>query len=141
MSRETGAVPAKTGRASVEACLPRPGNSHEGNGRLSNLDTITVRLTINGKPMAASVPTKDSLLEFLDQKRLSPAITAKMSLLKHLRDELHLTGTKNGCGTNHCGNCLVLVNGQPRKACLLQLRGLEGAEVVTIEGLAPSPGS
>src|SRR5574341_684694 len=136
MSRETGAVPAKTGSPNVEASLPRPGNSHEGNGRLSNLDTITVRLTINGKPMAASVPTKDSLLEFLDQKRLSPAITAKMSLLKHLRDELHLTGTKNGCGTTHCGNCLVLVNGQPKKSCLLQMRSLENAEVVTIEGLA-----
>src|SRR5574341_2503599 len=140
MSRETGAVPAKTGSPNVEASLPRPGNSHEGNGRLSNLDTITVRLTINGKPMAASVPTKDSLLECLDQKRLSPAITAKMSLLKHLRDELHLTGSKNGCGTNHCGNCMVLVNGKAKKACLLQMRALENAEVVTVEGLS-EPGT
>ncbi len=101
------------------------------------MDTQTIHLTVNGQPVSARVPTKESLLEFLNEKKLSPAITGRMSLLRVLRDDLHLTGTKNGCGTNHCGNCLVLVNGQPKKSCLLQMRTLANAEVVTIEGLAP----
>ena len=112
----------------------RTGNGQDGHGPA--LDTITVHLTVNGQPVTATVPTKDSLLAFLDQKRLSPAITAKMSLLKYLRDDLRLTGSKNGCGTNHCGNCMVLVNGKAKKSCLLQMRSLENAEVTTIEGLA-----
>ena len=112
----------------------RIGNGQDGHGPA--LDTITVHLTVNGQPVTATVPTKDSLLAFLDQKRLSPAITAKMSLLKYLRDDLRLTGSKNGCGTNHCGNCMVLVNGKAKKSCLLQMRSLENAEVTTIEGLA-----
>jgi len=99
------------------------------------METLKVNLTINGKPVEARVPTKDSLLDYLGEKRLSPSITGRMSLMRTLRDDLRLTGTKNGCGTNHCGNCLVLVNGKPKKSCLLQMRTLQGAEVVTIEGL------
>ncbi|MCC6188817.1 MAG: molybdopterin-dependent oxidoreductase [Anaerolineales bacterium] len=104
------------------------------------METLTVNLKINGQPYQATVPTKDSLLDYLGEKRLSPAITTRLSLLKTLRDDLRLTGTKNGCGTNHCGNCLVLVNGKPKKSCLLQMRSLQNAEIVTIEGLADNGG-
>jgi CO/xanthine dehydrogenase Mo-binding subunit/aerobic-type carbon monoxide dehydrogenase small subunit (CoxS/CutS family) len=102
---------------------------------MDTLETLTIKLTVNGQPIEAAVPTKDSLLDFLGEKRLSPTITNRLSLLKTLRDDLRLTGTKNGCGTNHCGNCLVLVNGKPKKSCLLQMRTLQNADVVTIEGL------
>jgi CO/xanthine dehydrogenase Mo-binding subunit/aerobic-type carbon monoxide dehydrogenase small subunit (CoxS/CutS family) len=101
------------------------------------METITVNLKINGRPVEAQVPTKDSLLDYLGEKRLSPSITGRLSLLNTLRDDLRLTGTKNGCGTNHCGNCMVLVNGKAKKSCLLQMRSLQNAEVVTIEGLTP----
>lgn len=101
---------------------------------------VRVRMTVNGEPVTASVPSRETLLGFFRKARLTPELTGKMSLLWVLRDDLRLTGTKNGCGTNHCGNCMVLVNGEARKSCLLQVRRLEGAEIVTIEGLAGPDG-
>ena len=58
-----------------------------------------------------------------------------LTLLRFLRDELRLTGTKNGCSTNHCGACMVLVDNLPVKSCALPLSKLEGKRVETIEGL------
>lgn len=59
-------------------------------------------------------------------------------LLDVLRDELGLTGTKEGCGTGDCGACTVLRNGQPVNACLILAPAAEGDEITTIEGLAPA---
>lgn len=61
---------------------------------------------------------------------------ADMTLLRYLRDELRLTGTKNGCSANHCGACMVLLDGEPVKSCIVRLSRLEGKSVETIEGLA-----
>ena len=60
-----------------------------------------------------------------------------MPLLWYLRDELALTGTKYGCGIAQCGACTVHLGGEPARACQLPLSALEGADVVTIEGLHP----
>lgn len=57
------------------------------------------------------------------------------TLLSALRDELGLTGTKEGCGSGDCGACTVLVAGRPVCACLVLAVEAEGAEVVTVEGL------
>ena len=57
-------------------------------------------------------------------------------LLWVLRDHLHLTGTKYGCGSGLCGACTVHVDGLPIKACTILARQVEGKEVTTIEGLA-----
>ena len=65
--------------------------------------TITIQLTINGKPVTATVPTKTNLLDFLGEKKMTPTSANKLSLMKFLREDLDLTGTKNGCGTDHCG--------------------------------------
>ena len=57
------------------------------------------------------------------------------SLLQVLREELDVTGPKAGCLQGGCGTCTVLVNGEPRRSCLLPLAAVDGAEVTTIEGL------
>src|SRR5919202_1272245 len=58
-------------------------------------------------------------------------------LIDLLRDELGLTGTKEGCSVGVCGACSVLVNGALLSACLLPATYVDGARVTTIEGLAP----
>ncbi|MCW5749505.1 MAG: (2Fe-2S)-binding protein [Alphaproteobacteria bacterium] len=58
-----------------------------------------------------------------------------MPLLWLLRDELNLTGTKYGCGVAACGACTVHVDGRAARSCQLAVGSLEGAEIVTIEGL------
>ncbi|MBD9527014.1 MULTISPECIES: (2Fe-2S)-binding protein [Paracoccus] len=56
-------------------------------------------------------------------------------LLWVLRDELHLTGTKFGCGIAQCGACTVMLDGMPRRACVTPISMVEGREVTTIEGM------
>ena len=63
-------------------------------------------------------------------------VAPKTTLLQVLRDELHLLGTKNGCGQGHCGACTVIVNGRAVRSCITLVARLDGAHVETIEGLA-----
>ncbi len=81
---------------------------------------MKVRFTVNGHP--ASVEGD-----------------AEMRLLDALREELHLTGTKEGCGAGECGACTVLLDGSPVNSCLVLVTQVEGHDVLTIEGLADSP--
>lgn len=60
---------------------------------------------------------------------------AEASLLSVLRDQLHLTGTKYGCGEGQCGACTVLLNGEPTRSCLTLASGAVGMKITTIEGL------
>ena len=59
-----------------------------------------------------------------------------MPLLWYLRDELGLTGTKFGCGAALCGNCTVHLNGEAVRSCIMFAVQADGAELVTVEGLA-----
>jgi len=61
-------------------------------------------------------------------------------LLNVLRDQLGLTGTKYGCGIGECCSCTVLVDGTPMLACLILAIGLDGSEIVTVEGIAKPSG-
>lgn len=60
-------------------------------------------------------------------------------LLDLLRDEIGATGTKEGCGTGDCGACTVFLNGKPVNSCLVLSGELDGADIVTIEGLKIGP--
>ena len=76
------------------------------------------QLTVNGRA-----------IEF----KLDPATP----LLWGLRDAANLTGTKYGCGEGDCGACMVLVDGEALRSCLITLAEAEGRAVTTIEGLSP----
>jgi carbon-monoxide dehydrogenase small subunit len=62
---------------------------------------------------------------------------ARLTLVDFLRDELRLTGTHVGCEHGVCGACSVLLDGRPVRSCLIFAVQAEGAEIVTVEGLAP----
>ena len=79
---------------------------------------LLIRLTVNGE-------RRDVALD-------DPRVT----LLDLLRERLHLTGTKKGCDRGQCGACTVLVDGRRINSCLTLAASLDGAEVLTIEGVA-----
>src|SRR3990172_1888393 len=77
-----------------------------------------------------------SVLNFiLNGKRRRLIVEKNRTLLELLREELKLTGTKLGCDNGTCGTCIVLVDGQPTKACVTPASLLEGKKLLTIEGL------
>jgi carbon-monoxide dehydrogenase small subunit len=78
---------------------------------------MTVSFILNGKPVSFSTAPHRRLLDVL-------------------REELKLTGTKEGCGIGECGACTVLVNGKAVNSCLVLIGQVEGAAVMTVEGLA-----
>jgi carbon-monoxide dehydrogenase small subunit len=63
-------------------------------------------------------------------------VPSNMTLLGMLRDKLALTGTKNGCSAGECGACTVMMNGEPVNSCMVLAVECDGAEIVTVEGLA-----
>ena len=63
-------------------------------------------------------------------------VEERWTLLYVLREVLHLTGTKYGCGTADCGACKVLVDGRAENSCVLLAKNLEGKEIRTIEGVS-----
>ncbi|MFA7603665.1 MAG: (2Fe-2S)-binding protein [Novosphingobium sp.] len=73
----------------------------------------------------------------LNDRAIDIALDPRTPLLWALRDGANLTGTKYGCGVGDCGACMVLVDGEATKSCLISLGETEGRVVVTIEGLSP----
>jgi isoquinoline 1-oxidoreductase alpha subunit len=61
---------------------------------------------------------------------------SEMPLLWYLRDDLHLTGTKFGCGEGICGACTVHIDGEAVRSCITTMKSVAGKRIVTIEGLS-----
>jgi len=80
-----------------------------------------LRLTINGAQHALTIDTRTSLLDLL-------------------REHLDLTGAKKGCDHGQCGACTILIDGRRANACLALAVAHDGAEIITVEGLAGSHG-
>ncbi len=76
-----------------------------------------ITLTINGETEVVNVPSH-------------------MTLLEMIREELALTGTKNGCASGECGACTVMMNGEPVNSCMVLAVEANGANITTVEGLA-----
>jgi aerobic carbon-monoxide dehydrogenase small subunit len=77
----------------------------------------TIHFTVNGEPFTLAVASHHTLLQVL-------------------REQLVLTGTKNGCEAGECGACAVLMNGEPVNSCMVLAPEADGATIVTIEGLS-----
>ncbi len=77
----------------------------------------TIRFIVNGQNRDVQAPPMKRLLDVL-------------------REDLHLTGTKEGCGEGECGSCSVRMNGELVNSCLVPVLQVEGADIQTVEGLA-----
>ena len=68
-------------------------------------------------------------------------VQANRTMLNVIRDDLHLTGTKVGCGAGECGACTVIVDGKPINACLVLAPEMDGMHITTLEGIADRDGN
>ena len=79
------------------------------------------------------------ICEINSQKR-ELEVPSDRRLIDVLREDLALTGTKEGCGSGECGACTILLNGHPVNSCLIWACQVQDAEIVTIEGITPEEG-
>lgn len=84
--------------------------------------TVKVSMTVNGKPASGEVEERTLLVNFI-------------------RDHLRLTGTHVGCDTAQCGACTIHMDGRAVKSCNMLAMQAEGADIVTIEGIAKADGT
>ena len=73
----------------------------------------------------------------VNEKPVTAEVEPRLLLVQFIREHLRLTGTHVGCDTSQCGACVVLLNGRAIKSCTALAVSCEGANVTTIEGLAP----
>ena len=81
------------------------------------MEKIQLSFRLNGKPYSVETQPMRRMLDVL-------------------REDLHLTGTKEGCGVGECGACTVVVNGEAVTSCLVLAGQMQGADIMTVEGLS-----
>src|SRR3990172_9526159 len=119
------AHPPDPGRQGVEDAFAaqarrRNGNTQQHHSPKESL--MKISMTVNGKSVSAEVETRTLLVTYI-------------------RDNLRLTGTHVGCDTGQCGACTIHMNGQAVKSCNMLAMQAEGADILTIEGLAKADGT
>ncbi|MFO7659395.1 MAG: (2Fe-2S)-binding protein [Candidatus Cloacimonadaceae bacterium] len=82
--------------------------------------------------MKTIINSKEVKLDSVDQE---------LNLLEFLRETMDFTGAKNGCGIGVCGACTILINYEPKRACILKVQDIADKEVLTIEGMANTDGT
>jgi carbon-monoxide dehydrogenase small subunit len=111
------------GAREYACCLARQGNDATARAFIEGGNvSVSLAMTVNGKPVTADVDTRTLLVDFL-------------------RNQLSLTGTHVGCDTAQCGACTVHVDGQAVKSCNVLALQVQGASIVTIEGLIAEDGT
>jgi len=108
-------MPARKGKRTTGA--PRRGSTPEAVEAPRPAARQRIHVTVNGRPYEAEVEARTLLVYFI-------------------RDTLGLTGTHVGCDTTSCGACTVLLNGEAVKSCTVFAIQADGAEIMTVEGLA-----
>ena len=128
--------------------------------------SIKVSMTVNGKPASAEVEERTLLVTFIREelrltgthvgcdtaqcgactvhmggKAVSAELEPRTLLVTYIREQLRLTGTHVGCDTAQCGACTVLMNGKAIKSCSIVAMQAEGADILTIEGVAKPDGT
>ena len=78
---------------------------------------MIIRMIVNGEQVEVDVKPNETLLDVI-------------------RNKLHLTGPKEGCGNGECGACTIIYNGRPVNSCLVLAPEADGAEILTVEGLS-----
>ena len=71
----------------------------------------------------------------VNRKEMTMDVVPENRLLDFIREDLHLTGTKEGCGIGECGACTVILNGNAVHSCLTMTGQLDGGDLLTVEGL------
>src|SRR5580704_18875645 len=94
-----------------------PGRISSQPGWRRHMPELAIELTVNGRRVARRAQPWQRLIDFL-------------------RDDLHLTGTKEGCGAGECGTCSVFVDGVLVKSCLMPVAKAQGTTIETVEALA-----
>jgi xanthine dehydrogenase YagT iron-sulfur-binding subunit len=126
---------------------PSPTNSDLTRRELLELAAVTGGALVGGQfvpgfiPEAAAqaagpVPAPLDVVLRVNGTEHPLTLDSRTTLLDALREHLHLTGSKKGCGLGQCGACTVLMDGQRMKSCLSLAALAEGREITTIEGLA-----
>ncbi len=123
----------------------RKGISRRGFMKLMGAGALATTVADAVKPgRAAAEPTGAEVTEPGETLRITLRVNGRRhrlkveprwSLLEVLREKLGLTGAKLGCGRGECGACTVIIDGQPRYACLTLAPEAEGMEITTVEGL------
>jgi aerobic carbon-monoxide dehydrogenase small subunit len=90
--------------------------------RYRKMNTVEIHFTVNGKDCAVVADPAKRLLDLI-------------------REDLHLTGTKEGCGIGECGACTVILNGKTVNSCLVLAGQVEGGDIITIEGIQGEDGN